>query len=240
MIGLLIRLALGRYVGGFWLGLVLFLVGLGLTAASLLAVISVGAGTSIVFIGLIVGGLIRMVLSAPALLSSFHRAGAGASLGAQSGATPIAPLPSYFAPPAEMPPGYCWQCGGKVKPGYAICLHCGASQAAVEPGPSEAAKLSGFDASTTGVPSYTGPVPAATPWQSHQNPYQQGAYQQGAYQQDPYQQDPYQQDPYQQDPYQQGAYQQGGGRSGGRPPGEQQGGRNAPRGGPPRPGQGRR
>lgn len=210
MIGLLIRLALGRYVGGFWLGLILFLVGIGLTAASLIAVVTVGAGTSIVFIGLIVGGLIRMVLSAPALLSSFHRAGAGAPLGAQLGTTPIAPLPSYFAPPAEMPPGYCWQCGGKVKPGYAICLHCGATQASVEPGPSEASKLSGFDASTTGVPSYDDPIPAATPWQSQQNPYQQGP------------------------------YQQGGGQNWGPPPGEQQGGRNAPRGGPSYPGQGRR
>jgi hypothetical protein len=51
----------------------------------------------------------------------------------------------YVAPPNEMPLGRCWMCGGKVKHGNVICLHCGAAQPPTAPGESETSRLSGYD-----------------------------------------------------------------------------------------------
>jgi hypothetical protein len=38
------------------------------------------------------------------------------------------PVNYYVALPEEMPPGYCWQCGRRVKLDSLICLRCGATQ----------------------------------------------------------------------------------------------------------------
>ena len=35
---------------------------------------------------------------------------------------------SHTALPQHVPPGYCWQCGRKVREGNAICYSCGAAQ----------------------------------------------------------------------------------------------------------------
>lgn len=35
---------------------------------------------------------------------------------------------SYVMTPTEMYPGYCWQCGRRVKPDSVVCLRCGAAQ----------------------------------------------------------------------------------------------------------------
>ncbi|HEV7126018.1 MAG TPA: hypothetical protein VGN32_01100 [Ktedonobacterales bacterium] len=76
----------------------------------------------------------------PADAPLFRRAGAGA-LG------PGLAVGGFVAPPAEMPPGMCWQCGGRVKENSVICYHCGATQPPTVAGPSQVTQLSGFDPS---------------------------------------------------------------------------------------------
>lgn len=69
---------------------------------------------------LIVGGFFRLVVGVATLeprqrVTSYARPARSA-------------MTTYVAPPTEMPPGYCWQCGRKVKPKHSICFGCGATQ----------------------------------------------------------------------------------------------------------------
>jgi hypothetical protein len=140
MIGLVIRLILGRSVGGFWVGLVMLVVGVGLTAVSYTAATAASSSSYIVFIGLIIGGLVRMALSATSLFSGSERG--------RSAVLPLIPG-GFVAPPSEVSPGLCWQCGAKVKPDRLICLRCGATQPVSPPEPSAIAQLVGFDTDTS-------------------------------------------------------------------------------------------
>ena len=78
-------------------------------------------GTYIIFVGLIAGGLVSFGrgLVTPSATSGTLRSLNGPARSLMSG---------YVAPPEEMPPGYCWQCGRKVKSDRVICLGCGATQ----------------------------------------------------------------------------------------------------------------
>jgi hypothetical protein len=151
MIGLLIRLAMGKDTNAFWIGLVMLLVGLGLTVASYTAALAIGGAGVVVFYGLMIGGVIRMVTAAPSLLSGHRetKRDVGPLFGphgtpGQVVSGPI--LPSFMALPTEMPPGVCWQCGGNVKPGRVMCLHCGATlPVSGEQELSSAAQLAGFN-----------------------------------------------------------------------------------------------
>ncbi len=173
MIGLLIRLMMGRrgprlglewlFRGGtaldFWLGMVMYLVGLGLTVGRFMTTYTVGGFVNLLLYLITIGGIVRMMSSAHAVLyvSGGHRFRSGTGMPA---------IPSFVAPPSEMPPGFCWQCGGKVKPDGVICLHCGASLPALEQAPSEMAQLAGFDGapSSTAIPrqlrAVAGPPPS--------------------------------------------------------------------------------
>jgi hypothetical protein len=153
MIGFLIRLMLSGRVprvgvgwlfrGGsaldFWLGMAMYLVGLGLTVARFLTTYTVGGFFNVLLYLVTIGGIVRMMSSAHAVL----RVAGGRRYGPPGKSLPI--IPSFVAPPSEMPPGLCWQCGGTVKPDRFICLHCGASLPAIEQAPSEMAQLVGFD-----------------------------------------------------------------------------------------------
>lgn len=124
MISYLIRRALGPGVNGFWTGLTMVLVGVALTVFSAVISDALGFRLTLVFYGLIVFGILRMVVGIPALLGG--RRAQGQRQYASSGPA----VPAYFAPPFEVTPGYCWQCGGRVKRSATICLNCGATQAA--------------------------------------------------------------------------------------------------------------
>jgi hypothetical protein len=78
-------------------------------------------GTYIIFVGLISGGLISIVrgLVTPSATSGTFRNRRGPARSLMSG---------YVALPEQMPPGYCWQCGRKVKADRVVCLGCGATQ----------------------------------------------------------------------------------------------------------------
>jgi hypothetical protein len=84
-----------------------------------------------------------MVAAAPAL---FDRGTA-----TQAHATSGLRQPAYVAPPNRMTPGYCWFCGGKVKPNTPICLHCGSTQNVI-PEESELAQRAGFNPTRSSMP----------------------------------------------------------------------------------------
>jgi hypothetical protein len=138
MISFLIRRALGPGVGGFWVGLTMVVTGIALTVFSAAISEALGFHVTLVFYGLVVIGLVRMVAGVPALFSSEG----GRRAHAMSGPAML----SYYAPPSQMPAGYCWQCGGRVKRRASMCLHCGATQAGekAEKEESEVARSSGF------------------------------------------------------------------------------------------------
>lgn len=170
----LIRLVLGNKVGGFWLGLITFLVGLTLTVGSYMLASSFG-GISVVFTGVMVVGVIRMVTGFPGLFGKGKQGRAAAPMPGTQGmpgmygmpvGAPVMPAampmpvgPSYMAAPAAAPAGMCWMCGGVVKPGNAICLHCGATlPASGQQKISQTAKAAGFDPTLSGdaIPRYVG------------------------------------------------------------------------------------
>jgi hypothetical protein len=168
MISGLIRLLLGNKVGGFWLGLVTFLVGLGLTVGSYLLSSEFG-GISVVFTGVMLVGLIRMATAFPSLFTKGQRVQRGRAAPVMPGmpvGAPIMPAamampagPSYMAAPAAAPAGMCWMCGGIVKPGNTICLHCGATlPSGGQQKISQTAQAAGFDPTLSGdaIPRYVG------------------------------------------------------------------------------------
>jgi hypothetical protein len=117
---------------GFYFGVVMLCLGLGFLALGWIAPYEGYA--------LVLYGIIRMAFGYPAMVgmvggdSALRRRNLGPRL-----AQP------YVAPPNEMPLGRCWMCGGKVKRGNVICLHCGAAQPPTAPGESETSRLSGYD-----------------------------------------------------------------------------------------------
>jgi hypothetical protein len=145
----------------FFLGLAMAGAGVGLTVASAVLSVEFGLGVSFVFYGLIVVGIIRMATSVPSLI-----------FGDGDGERRVRPgrrmAQAYVAPPSQMPQGLCWMCGGKVRSGNSICLHCGAAQPATARDESETSRLSGYDPNAgeliTFLPS-DGPA-AATPYPS--------------------------------------------------------------------------
>lgn len=153
MIGFLIRLMMGRrgprlsigwlFTGGssldFWLGLALYLVGLWFSVDRFLTTYSIGGFGNIFFYLITIGGIVRMMSSADAVLT------ASVARRHRPGATGLPGVPNFVAPPSEMPPGLCWQCGGRVRPDRVICLHCGASQPVAAPTPSQMAQAAGFE-----------------------------------------------------------------------------------------------
>jgi hypothetical protein len=112
--------------------------GVGLTIASAIYSAAVGMPIYFVFYGLILFGIVRMVISLPGLFFSDGDGAPRRRLGPRL-------AQAYVAPPNEMPLGRCWMCGGKVKHGNVICLHCGAAQPPSAPEESETSRLSGFD-----------------------------------------------------------------------------------------------
>lgn len=77
----------------------------------------------LIFDGLVVsalvgGGIIRLAIGLFTVSDNVE---------ARSGPA-MSPVNYYVALPEEMPPGYCWQCGRRVKPDSLICLRCGATQ----------------------------------------------------------------------------------------------------------------
>ena len=132
MISYLIRRALGPGVGGFWVGLVMMVVGIVLTVFSAAVSAALGAQVTVVFYGLIVLGLVRMAASLPALLANRTHEHTYVSAGPM--------MPTYYSPPTHTPSGVCWQCGGRMRRDTLICMHCGATRAATndsEPEPTE-------------------------------------------------------------------------------------------------------
>jgi hypothetical protein len=136
MISFLIRRALGPGVGGFWVGMTMVVTGIALTVFSAAISEALGFHVTLVFYGLVVIGLVRMAAGVPALFSG----GGGRRAHDTSGPAML----SYYAPPSQMPAGYCWQCGARVKRRASMCLQCGATQAAEKKGESEVARHSGF------------------------------------------------------------------------------------------------
>lgn len=100
-------------------GMIAVALGIALTFISYL--LAPPGGTYVIFIGLIVSGLVmifRGIVSSGATSSTFR----SYNRPAQS------PISGYIAPPEQMPLGYCWQCGRKVKAQSIICVGCGATQ----------------------------------------------------------------------------------------------------------------
>lgn len=75
------------------------------------------------------------------------------------------PITTYVSPPAEMVPGYCWQCGRRVKRKYTICYGCGATQ--VRAGPS---RQQGDPMSQVNWESVASTPPNASPWSAESAP----------------------------------------------------------------------
>lgn len=120
--------------GAFFLGLALFVIGVGATVFTYMS--AAPGGTYVVFGGLIIGGLIRMVT---ALIGGGFGASAFATrsnkkmLGQQKAAWYEDPSAQYVEKLADMPSGYCWQCGMKLRRGRTICMSCGAAQNSAAP-----------------------------------------------------------------------------------------------------------
>ena len=187
MIGLLLRLianrngpplSIGRLIRGggaadFWLGLIMYLVGLGLTVNRYLTTFTVGGFVNGVLYIITIAGIVRMISSTDAVFESSR----GRRYGAHGDALPPVPM-SFVAPPSEMPPGLCWQCGATVKPDRPICMHCGASQPTAAPQPSQTAQLAGFepDVSSSVIPKPVRTVAGPPPSRGvAPGPYQAGA-----------------------------------------------------------------
>jgi hypothetical protein len=154
---------------GFFYGLAMVGAGVGLTVASAVLALEFGWGVSLIFYGLIVVGLIRMAVSIPSLIFG------DGDLGGQRRFGRVMSQP-YVATPSETPQGLCWMCGGKVRRGNLICLHCGAAQPATAPDESEAARIAGYDPTagdlvtflpsdgpSAGAPYPSSPYPAVAP-----------------------------------------------------------------------------
>jgi hypothetical protein len=122
---------------GFYIGLAMVAAGVGLTVASAIFSAAVGLPIYFVFYGLILFGIIRMAISVPSLLFGNGNRGSR-RLGPRL-------AQAYVAPPNEMPLGRCWMCGGQVKRGSVICLHCGAAQPPTAPEESQTSRISGYD-----------------------------------------------------------------------------------------------
>ena len=120
--------------GAFFLGLALFVVGVGASVFTYMN--AAPGGTYVVFAGLIIGGLVRMVT---ALIAGGFGASAFATrpdkkkLGPQKPAWYEDPGAQYVEKLADVPDGYCWQCGTKLRRGRTICMACGAAQNSVAP-----------------------------------------------------------------------------------------------------------
>lgn len=163
--------------GAFFLGLTLFVVGVGATVFTYMN--AAPGGTYVVFIGLIVGGLIRMVT---ALIGGGFGASAFATrsnkkkLGPQKPSWYEDPSAQYVEKLADVPSGYCWQCGTKLRRGRTLCMACGAAQNSVAPQRDSSAtpggmtfgpppKLAGsghpYDAENVPQPPPTAPPPRA-------------------------------------------------------------------------------
>ncbi|HKV85509.1 MAG TPA: hypothetical protein VJN88_13195 [Ktedonobacterales bacterium] len=123
----------GNGSGAFFLGVAMLVAGVGATVFSYM--LAAPGGTYIVFGGLVVGGLIRIVT---ALLR-----GAGSVAFATGRNKNLADTerPAWYDDPnaeyveklADMPSGYCWQCGSRLRRGRTICMACGAAQATAAP-----------------------------------------------------------------------------------------------------------
>jgi hypothetical protein len=145
----------------FLLGLAMAGIGVGLTVASQVLAVALGLGVSFVFYGLIIAGIIRMATAVPSLMFGDGDVEQRRRRGRRM-------AQAYVAPPSQMPQGLCWMCGGKVRRGNSICLHCGAAQPAAARDETETSRLSGYDPNAgeliTFLPS-DGPA-AATPYPS--------------------------------------------------------------------------
>lgn len=130
----------------------IFFIALGIGATIVSYLIATPGGVYYIYVGPIVGGFVMIVrgVITPGTPNGKLR---NYSRSARS------PMNSYVAPPEQMPRGYCWQCGRKVKAGRVVCLGCGATQihAATSHRPGDSASQYGWDlgASTP---------PAVTPW----------------------------------------------------------------------------
>jgi hypothetical protein len=106
---------LGQVVGG------MVAVALGIALTLISYQLAPPGGTYFIFVGLIISGLLMIFrgLVTPGTTSGTLR---------DHNRPARSPVSGYVAPPEQMPPGYCWQCGRKVKPRHTICLSCGATQ----------------------------------------------------------------------------------------------------------------
>ena len=109
---------LGSVLGG------MMAVALGIALTFFSYQLATPGGTYFIFVGLIIGGLISIVRglvtpSAPSATSGTYRNRKGPARN---------PISGYAALPQQMPPGYCWQCGRKVRADTVTCAGCGATQ----------------------------------------------------------------------------------------------------------------
>ncbi|MGH2514026.1 MAG: hypothetical protein ACRDHP_00060 [Ktedonobacterales bacterium] len=137
-------------------GIVFIALGIGLTVISYQ--LAPPGGTYIVFVGLIASGvwmIFRGLTSTSTANGKLH----GYTRPAQS------PVSGYIAPPQQMPPGFCWQCGRRVKGGKAVCFGCGAAQtqAATSHRPGDSASQYGWDLAGTVSSSPSGAAPWSSP-----------------------------------------------------------------------------
>lgn len=119
--------------GAFFLGLGLLVVGVGATVFSITH--AAPGGTYVVFSGLILGGAVRMVT---ALVGGFG-GNPYRTRRDKKNALPEKPAwyenepAEYVEKLADVPSGYCWQCGSKLRRGRTICMACGAAQNTTAP-----------------------------------------------------------------------------------------------------------
>jgi hypothetical protein len=123
----------GGVGGAFFLGVALFVVGVGATVFSYMH--TAPGGTYVVFGGLILAGLIRM---GTALLggigsSAFPTRRDKNWADAERAAWYEDPNAEYVEKLADVPSGYCWQCGSKLRRGRPLCMACGAAQTTAAP-----------------------------------------------------------------------------------------------------------
>ncbi|HEV2404529.1 MAG TPA: hypothetical protein VGR88_03700 [Ktedonobacterales bacterium] len=123
----------GGLGGAFFLGLGLLVVGAGATVFSYTH--TAPGGTYFIFGGLILGGLVRMITALLGGMGSnaFPTRRDTNRSEAERAAWYEDPNAEYVEKLADVPSGYCWQCGSKLRRGRTICMACGAAQTTAAP-----------------------------------------------------------------------------------------------------------
>lgn len=98
----------------------LFILAVVVTAAATLMGVKLGYGLLVL---VVIAGLSVLLVFISLMMRPTVRSNRRSRLGpADSG------IITYVAAPMDIYPGYCWQCGRRVKPDSIVCLRCGAAQ----------------------------------------------------------------------------------------------------------------